>query len=313
MELLEIASNPKSNSRLNSTNIKPNISIVIAAYDSEKCLKRCLESISNQTLRNIEIVCVDCGSIDDSLKILNDYSKLDSRVEVHALNNLNIAEAKRYGFEKSSGEYVLFLDASDCLKMDACESVYADAKLNNLDLLILSNADDIDLKGNVSSHDPMGSEMFDIRAKGSKQLYKMDLLKGIDSFEEVPLFWEALLSSNSFKIDRNRCIDMTTSNNSFSIISDMNKIFDIFKRHDVDGLFGKELINYKIKSVKQSYYSFDESEKQEFWNMMQNDFSKIKKESIEDLTDENKDFYNKVIQSRSFKELEYLEKYGDSI
>ena len=141
----------------------------------------------------------------------------------------------------------------------------------------------------------------------------MDLLKGIDSFEEVPLFWEALLSSNSFKIDRNRCIDMTTSNNSFSIISDMNKIFDIFKRHDVDGLFGKELINYKIKSVKQSYYSFDESEKQEFWNMMQNDFSKIKKESIEDLTDENKDFYNKVIQSRSFKELEYLEKYGDSI
>ena len=313
MELLEIASNPKSNSRLNSTNIKPNISIVIAAYDSEKCLKRCLESISNQTLRNIEIVCVDCGSIDDSLKILNDYSKLDSRVEVHALNNLNIAEAKRYGFEKSSGEYVLFLDASDCLKMDACESVYADAKLNNLDLLILSNADDIDLKGNVSSHGQMGSEMFDIQAKGSQQLYKMDLLKGIDSFEEIPLFWQALLSSNSFKIDRNRCIDMTTSNNSFSIISDMNKIFDIFKRHDVDGLFGKELINYKIKSVKQSYYSFDESEKQEFWNMMQNDFSKIKKESIEDLTDENKDFYNKVIQSRSFKELEYLEKYGDSI
>ena len=149
MELLEIASNPKSNSRLNSTNIKPNISIVIAAYDSEKCLKRCLESISNQTLRNIEIVCVDCGSIDDSLKILNDYSKLDSRLKVHAQDNLNIAEAKRYGFEKSSGEYVLFLDASDCLKMDACESVYADAKLNNLDLLILSNADDIDLKGNV--------------------------------------------------------------------------------------------------------------------------------------------------------------------
>lgn len=313
MELLEIASNPSSNSRQNFANVGPKISIVIAAYDAEKCLKRCLESVSNQTLRNIEVVCVDCGSIDDSLKILNDYSKLDSRVKVHAQNNLNIAEAKRYGFEKSSGEYVMFLDASDCLKMDACESVYADAKLNNVDLLILSN-DDIDLEGNVLSHNNMGSEMFNIQAAGCQQLYKRELLKGIDSFDEVPLFWEAALSSNSFKIDSNRCIDMdATSNNSFSIISDMNKIFDIFKRHDVDGQYGKELINYKIRSVKQSYYSFDESEKQDFWNMMQNDFSKIKEESIEDLTDENRDFYNKVIQSRSFKELEYLEKYGDSI
>ena len=313
MELLEIASNPSSNSRQNFANVGPKISIVIAAYDAEKYLKRCLESVSNQTLRNIEIVCVDCGSIDDSLKILNDYSKLDSRVNVHAQNNLNIAEAKRYGFEKSSGEYVMFLDASDCLKMDACESVYADAKLNNVDLLILSN-EDVDLEGNVLSHNNMGSEMFNIQAAGSQQLYKRELLKGIDSFDEVPLFWEAALSSNSFKIDKNRCIDMdATSNKSLGIISNINRVFDIFKRHDVDGQYGKELINYKIRSVKQSYYSFDESEKQDFWNMVQNDFSKIKEESIEDLTDENRDFYNKVIQSRSFKELEYLEKYGDSI
>ena len=262
----------------------------------------------------IEIVCVDCGSVDDSLKILKDYSKKDSRVKVHAQNNLNIAESKRYGFEKSSGEYVMFLDACDCLNRDACESVYADAKLNNLDLLILSNADDIGLEGNVFGHGQMGSEMFNIQANGSKQLYKRDLLKGADSFDEIPLFWESLCSSNSFKIDKNRCIDINTaSNSSFSIISNTNKVFDIFKRHDADGQFGKELINYKIKSIKQSYIDFDEGEKQDFWNMMQNDFSKIKAESIEDLTDENKDFYNKVIQSRSFKELEYLEKYGDNI
>lgn len=97
------------------------ISIIIPVYNAEKFLKRCLESVINQTYKNLEIICVDDGSKDNSSKIIEKIAKKDNRIILIKQKNQGVSIARNNAIEKSTGEYIMFLDSDDYMDKNMCE------------------------------------------------------------------------------------------------------------------------------------------------------------------------------------------------
>lgn len=100
------------------------VSIIVPVYNVEEYLPECLESLVNQTLADIEIICVDDGSTDNSLDVLNQYSQKDIRIKVISQKNAGVSIARNTGIENASGEYIMFVDSDDSLIPEACEIAY---------------------------------------------------------------------------------------------------------------------------------------------------------------------------------------------
>ena len=89
------------------------ISVIVPVYNVEKYLKRCLNSLVNQTYTNIEIICVNDGSKDNSLNILNEYAQKDNRIVVISQENQGQGIARNKGLEIAKGDYIGFIDPDD--------------------------------------------------------------------------------------------------------------------------------------------------------------------------------------------------------
>lgn len=118
----------------------PKVSVIIPVYNVEKYLRQCLDSVVGQTLRGIEIICVDDGSTDNSGELLREYSRNDKRVRTAFFEKSRSAmEARREGVRLAEGEYILFLDADDYLEPEACEEIYRKAVTEQVDILQFSS------------------------------------------------------------------------------------------------------------------------------------------------------------------------------
>ncbi len=92
-------------------NIK--ISVIIPVYNAEKYLRECLDSIVKQTLQEIEIICIDDGSTDNSLAVLREYERKDERLKIIEQANSGAGVARNAGMKAARGEYLAFMDADD--------------------------------------------------------------------------------------------------------------------------------------------------------------------------------------------------------
>lgn len=104
------------------------VSVIIPVYNVEKYLRECLDSVINQTLSDIEIICVNDGSTDNSLAILEEYAQKDTRIKIISKRNEGAGKARQAAIKKASGEYLAFLDGDDYYKSDFVEKMYASAK-----------------------------------------------------------------------------------------------------------------------------------------------------------------------------------------
>ena len=114
----------------------PKVSVIIPVYNAEKYLEQCLESVLNQTLQEIEVICVDDGSIDRSLDILEKYQNRDERVHIICQENRHAGVARNVGLAAAKGEYVHFLDADDWVETCAYKDWYAIAKDQDADACV---------------------------------------------------------------------------------------------------------------------------------------------------------------------------------
>ena len=114
---------------------RPKVSVIIPIYNVQNYLITCIESIVNQTLKEIEIICVNDGSTDDSLFILKEYSKKDNRIMIINQRNRGLSEARNTGIKYSKGEFIYFLDSDDYLEKNALFELYNYAKKFNLDII----------------------------------------------------------------------------------------------------------------------------------------------------------------------------------
>lgn len=102
----------------------PKISVVIPVYNVEPYLERCINSILNQTYKNLDIILVDDGSTDDCGKICDNYKLIDSRITVFHKENGGLSDARNYGIERAIGKYITFVDSDDYIENDYVEYLY---------------------------------------------------------------------------------------------------------------------------------------------------------------------------------------------
>lgn len=111
------------------------VSIIVPVCNVEEFLSECLDSCINQTLKEIEIICVNDGSSDNSLKILQEYAEKDKRVKVIDKDNAGYGHAMNIGMDMASGEYIGIVESDDFVELDMYEELYNIAASNNLDFI----------------------------------------------------------------------------------------------------------------------------------------------------------------------------------
>ena len=115
-------------------NDTPKVSVIIPIYNQEKYLRECLETVLLQNLQEIEVICVNDGSTDESLSILKEYAKRDDRIVVVSQENKGVSAARNVGIEIAKGEYISFIDSDDWVAPNFIEKLYETAVKNNADI-----------------------------------------------------------------------------------------------------------------------------------------------------------------------------------
>ena len=110
------------------------ISIIIPVYNVEQYLSRCIDSVINQTYKNLEIILIDDGSTDDSGEICDEYALKDNRIKVMHKQNGGVSSARNEGLDISKGNYIGFIDSDDFIEKDMYEFLYDLLTKNNCDI-----------------------------------------------------------------------------------------------------------------------------------------------------------------------------------
>ncbi|WP_054834619.1 glycosyltransferase [Methanobrevibacter arboriphilus] len=264
------------------------ISVIIPVYNAEKYLKQCLNSITKQTLRDIEIICINDGSTDNSLKILREYAEKDERFKIINQKNAGAGSARNVGLDNATGEYVSFIDADDWIKHKLYKKLYSIAEKENLDIIMFKmiNYDHekdklyetnyynlSELKkwfdGSLFSEKITKNKIFNMSVSPGGKFYKRSLIESINArypegiiFEDTPFYMETYLNAKRCKIINEYLYFRRRSEKSVTtqfdkhyedIIYMSNILIDLFKKHDKYKSYKKGLFNFKIAFIRKKY------------------------------------------------------------
>lgn len=138
------------------------VSIIIPVFNAEQYVRDCLESVLNQTYRNIQVIAVDDGSTDDSLRICKNVAAGTDRIVVISQQNQGVSSARNAGLHSAGGEYVMFVDSDDAVDPELCSSLLDAAQQNDSDLVISGISYFRDGEKRVSSSLPEDSADFSL-------------------------------------------------------------------------------------------------------------------------------------------------------
>lgn len=201
------------------------VSVIVPVYKVEKYLARCLDSLINQTLKDIEIICVNDGSPDNSAQILDDYAKKDSRIVIINQQNGGLSSARNAGMKIVKGEYTAFVDSDDWVDLDFFENLYNAAKENDCDIAV----------GGI------------IRTKTTKEYYfKVDKMNITDNINEKVLFCDIPDKSYVWNKVYNS-----------KMLKESNITFEVGRVYE-DMLFTAQIFYYskKLVTVPNTYYYY---------------------------------------------------------
>ena len=118
--------------------VSPKVSVIMPIYNQEKFLAKALDSLQKQTLKDTEFICINDGSKDSSLQILQEYAIRDKRIKIIDQKNLGSGTARNNGLKIAAGEYIAFLDADDWLEPEALEILYNKSEKQNCDMVVFN-------------------------------------------------------------------------------------------------------------------------------------------------------------------------------
>ncbi|RAP47426.1 MAG: hypothetical protein BZ135_02285 [Methanosphaera sp. rholeuAM6] len=282
------------------------ISVVVPVYNVENYLSDCLDSLINQTFKDIEIICINDGSKDNSLEILEEYAKKDSRMKVFSQENGGHAVATNKGISMATGKYLFCMDSDDVLELNALELSYNRAEEKDVDFVIFkainyNNSDDEYYETEVYSMDKVynkvGDEVFNYRDLGDlifemsvtpwSKLYKREFI--VDNniifpegliFEDNVFFYDALLTAericflNEFLFIRRWYSTSSTTAGDLRFLSSIgvtNLVIETFEKHNEYDNFKKNLWDFKIKNNMMRYKKIKNEYKETFFNELKKD------------------------------------------
>lgn len=112
------------------------VSVIVPVYNVEQYLEKCLDSLANQTLKDIEIIVVNDGSPDNSQKIIDKYVKKYSNIKSYIKENGGVSDTRNYGIKKATGKYIAFVDGDDYVSYNMYELMYNKAESGNFDMVV---------------------------------------------------------------------------------------------------------------------------------------------------------------------------------
>lgn len=189
----------------------PLISIIVPVYNTGEFLSQCIESLINQTYRNLEIILINDGSTDNSLTICELFEKTDSRVLVINQNNQGVSQARNNGIKKAKGDYIGFVDSDDFVDIDMYETMLNKIQLENTQCVTLLNFT-VRPRDNkeLDSYAPIESvtaieELFLLRFPTSMcaYLYEASLIKNIGLSKDIHFFEDFEFNYNVLKKCKN--------------------------------------------------------------------------------------------------------------
>lgn len=175
--------------------MKNKVSIIIPCYNIEKYVEKCLNSIIKQTERNIEIICVNDGSEDNTLKLLQKYQQIDNRIKIVEKNNGGVASARNVGIRESNGEYIMFVDGDDYIDRNMVKQLYVEAKRNEIDIIKCNRYDVYPKARKIIRRKPLWEENKIIEKEFFKKEIYMDFFKR----SKLGSVWMTLIKSEIIK------------------------------------------------------------------------------------------------------------------
>lgn len=217
------------------------ISIIVPIYNAEKYLNKCIESLINQTKKELEFILINDGSTDNSEKIIKSYK--DKRIKYFKNENQGIGKTRNFGIEKATGKYIMFVDSDDYIDKNMAKLMFDKAFSNSLDMVVCDyykviNNENIEeklpsFKQTTLKNSP--NLLCDINLSPWNKIYKTSLIKDNNikfvenlKYEDAPFVIEALDKAN--KVGKvNKCLNYyVIHGNSETTVRD-KRVFDILK------------------------------------------------------------------------------------
>lgn len=168
---------------------QPLVSVLIPVYNVEEYLERCLDSVLNQSLTRIEVICVNDGSTDKSLEILKKYQENDSRVIIVNKENGGLPSARNAGIERARGEYVGFVDSDDYVQPDMFEKLYNTAKREKSEVVVCG--------ANILPETPRASDwLYACLSPAYRKYDKFDANMLFHDMTVTPFLWRTLIKKS---------------------------------------------------------------------------------------------------------------------
>lgn len=211
----------------------PDISIIIPVYNVERYLTQCLDSVVNQTHQNIEIICINDGSPDNSIAILKKYEQQDSRIKIIDQANQGVSAARNKGIDMSIGRYIMFIDSDDWIDMDSCEKTLDVAERYNADVVIwpyVKEFSDSSVPKPIFEQDMVIFENEDVRSFLHRRICGLlgEELKRPEMLNALSPAWGKLYRQNVIKdfnvrFENNDCIGMEDGVFNFVVFNQIKK------------------------------------------------------------------------------------------
>ena len=285
------------------------VSVIMPVYNCENYLKDSVESILNQTLDDLELICVDDGSTDNSLEILNEYESQDSRVKVFALNHMGGGDARNFALKQVCGEYLYFIDADDVLDLNAFEDFYTISQSNNLDFLMFkAKKHDViqktffetdyynmaplsNFKDKVFNFKDLNNLIFNINVAPWCKFYNTRFVldsgakfRNASKFNDNQFFWDILFQAERISfldefyytqnVHPNSLIE-SAGKNHCDKVDVVNDIWKLFKKHGQFDKFKQQLYKNNVASYVMRYGEIKDEFKELFFKKIKNDLKNL--------------------------------------
>ena len=323
------------------------LSLIIPVYNVENYLKECLDSVINQTLKDIEIICIDDGSTDNSQNILNEYLKKDQRIKIITKENGGQASARNLGIKQAQGDYIAFIDSDDFIEPTMLEKLYTKSKKNNLDIAMCKIAtynnqteeikDNVwyymlgvfrDFEKDIFNHKDTKEFTCNIAVTPYNKIYKTSLLKENNIlfpegliFEDEKFFYDTYLRAKKvsivdeflyyYRINRKgSTVNIEKENDYTDIIEISKQIRETFKETNNYADY-KFLLNNRLIHLQLARFTqTSQKYKEKFFNLLKQDLTEVltDEEIRNNLESDVKLRVNKIIQSKDYTEFEKSDK-----
>ncbi len=324
---------------MNGEDMSVKISVVLPVYNVANYLRKCLDSLVNQTFKDFEVICVNDGSTDLSLGILEGYALTDSRFRIISQENQGLSGARNSGIKEVQGDYILFVDSDDWLEENALELLYDHVKGFDSDITMFkfkfynedsgefsessfTNLDVIDpsfYTGNFNYYDVLDI-LFKISHAPFNKLYKTSFINDLDAqflhgsyYEDLEFFYKVFLKAKkvsvlpeylySYRI-REQSISTSGDEGSFDIFNILESTKNNLIDSDIYDKVKKDWLLFIIVNLKYVYLRLQIELKNKFLDSMKQHYDDFELGDVDNFDGwhyEDQSFYKAISVSNNYE------------